>query len=89
MAGAWGYEAGHYDVSVACAERVLLPAIRDVAPQTLVVASGFSCRSQIEQSGVGRTPLHVAQVLRLARGSSVPGLESAGLAAAEFSRRRR
>jgi Fe-S oxidoreductase len=76
MAGAWGYERGHYDVSVACAERVLLPAVRDAAPQTLVVASGFSCRSQIEQLA-GAKPLHIAQVLRLARGRAVPKDERA------------
>jgi FAD/FMN-containing dehydrogenase/Fe-S oxidoreductase len=70
MAGAWGYERGHFDVSLACAERVLLPAVRDAAPQTLLVASGFSCRSQIEQLA-GPKPLHLAQVLRLARGGAV------------------
>jgi FAD/FMN-containing dehydrogenase/Fe-S oxidoreductase len=70
MAGAWGYERAHYEVSVACAERVLLPAVRDAAPQTLLVASGFSCRSQVEQLA-GPKPLHVAQVLRLARGRAV------------------
>ena len=71
MAGAWGYERDHFDVSRACAERVLLPAIRDAAPQTLLVASGFSCRSQIEQLGDAKA-LHVAQVLRLARGHAAP-----------------
>jgi Fe-S oxidoreductase len=76
MAGAWGYERRHYDVSVACAERVLLPAVRDAAPQTLLVASGFSCRSQIEQLA-GAKPLHFAQVLRLARGHAVPNDERA------------
>jgi Fe-S oxidoreductase len=72
MAGAWGYERDHYAVSVACAERVLLPAVRNAAPQTLLVASGFSCRSQIEQLA-GAKALHVAQVLRLARGGAVSG----------------
>jgi Fe-S oxidoreductase len=70
MAGAWGYEADHFEVSRACAERVLLPAVRDAAPQTLLVASGFSCRSQVEQLA-GPKPLHVAQVLRLARGHAL------------------
>jgi FAD/FMN-containing dehydrogenase/Fe-S oxidoreductase len=70
MAGAWGYEADHFEVSRACAERVLLPAVRDAAPQTLLVASGFSCRSQVEQLA-GPRPLHVAQVLRLARGHAI------------------
>jgi FAD/FMN-containing dehydrogenase/Fe-S oxidoreductase len=66
MAGGWGYETGHYDVSIACAERVLLPTVRDAAPETLVVADGFSCRSQIEQAETGRRALHIAQVLALA-----------------------
>jgi hypothetical protein len=72
MAGAWGYEQSHYEVSVACAERKLLPAVRDAAPGTIVVASGFSCRSQLEQLA-GVQALHVGQVLRLARGHGVPG----------------
>jgi FAD/FMN-containing dehydrogenase/Fe-S oxidoreductase len=67
MAGGWGYESGHYDVSVACAERVLLPKVREASTDTLVVADGFSCRSQIEQGGTGRRALHAAQVLALAR----------------------
>jgi FAD/FMN-containing dehydrogenase/Fe-S oxidoreductase len=67
MAGSWGYEADHYDVSQACGERVLYPKVREAAPNTLVVADGFSCKTQIEQ-GVGRKALHVAQVLKLAHG---------------------
>ena len=67
MAGGWGYEAGHYDVSVACAERVLLPKVREASPDTLIVANGFSCRSQIEQAETGRRALHLAEVLKLAR----------------------
>jgi len=73
MAGAWGYEDSHYDVSVACAERVLLPAVRDAAPTTLIVADGFSCRSQIEQLGPGRRAIHLAQALRLARDHGADG----------------
>jgi FAD/FMN-containing dehydrogenase/Fe-S oxidoreductase len=67
MAGSWGYEAAHYEVSQACGERVLFPKIREAATDTLVVADGFSCKTQIEQ-GVGRKALHVAQVLKLAHG---------------------
>jgi hypothetical protein len=67
MAGGWGYERGHYDVSVACAERVLLPKVREASPGTVLVADGFSCRSQIEQAGTGRRALHLAQVVALAR----------------------
>jgi len=67
MAGGWGYETGHYDVSIACGERKLLPEVREADPDTLVITDGFSCRSQIEQTGTGRRALHVAQVLALAR----------------------
>jgi Fe-S oxidoreductase len=68
MAGGWGYESGHYDVSIACGERALLPKVRAAAPDTLLVADGFSCRSQIEQaSNTERRALHAAQVLALAR----------------------
>jgi hypothetical protein len=63
LAGNFGFEAGHYDVSRACGERVLLPAVRDAAPDTWVLADGFSCRTQIEQSGTGRTPVHLAEIL--------------------------
>jgi Fe-S oxidoreductase len=66
MAGAFGYERGvHYRVAVACGERVLLPAVRAADPETLILANGFSCREQIEQS-TGRPTLHLAEVLRMA-----------------------
>jgi FAD/FMN-containing dehydrogenase/Fe-S oxidoreductase len=67
MAGGWGYESGHYDVSIACGERVLLPKIREASTDTLLVADGFSCRSQIEQTGTGRRALHLGQVLAMTR----------------------
>ena len=63
MAGAFGFEEAHYDVSVAIGERALLPEVRKTAPDTLIVADGFSCREQIEQA-TGRRPLHLAEVLR-------------------------
>lgn len=66
MAGSFGYERGErYDVSVAAGERVILPEVRAASPDTLVLADGFSCRSQIE-SGAGRHPLHLAELLALA-----------------------
>jgi Fe-S oxidoreductase len=67
MAGGWGYEQGHYDVSIACGERVLLPKVRDASPDALIVSDGFSCRSQVEQGQTGRRALHAAQVIGLAR----------------------
>jgi FAD/FMN-containing dehydrogenase/Fe-S oxidoreductase len=63
LAGNFGFEAGHYEVSMACAERVLLPAVRAADDETRVLADGFSCRTQIEQSDVGRRPVHLAEVL--------------------------
>jgi FAD/FMN-containing dehydrogenase/Fe-S oxidoreductase len=66
MAGAFGFEKSHYAVSLACGERVLLPAVRAAEADTLVVANGFSCREQIAQT-TGRQALHLAQVLELAQ----------------------
>ncbi|MFB8758831.1 FAD-binding and (Fe-S)-binding domain-containing protein [Streptomyces nigra] len=63
LAGDFGFTKGHYDVSMACAEAGLLPAVRDADAGTLVLADGFSCRTQVDQAGVGRTPLHLAEVL--------------------------
>jgi Fe-S oxidoreductase len=66
MAGSFGYESGErYEVSVAAGERVILPAIRDAAPDTLALADGFSCRGQIHQH-TGREALHLAEVLAMA-----------------------
>jgi Fe-S oxidoreductase len=61
MAGSFGYEAVHYDVSMKMAELSLLPAVRS-APDALIVADGTSCRHQIAD-GSGREALHVARVL--------------------------
>jgi FAD/FMN-containing dehydrogenase/Fe-S oxidoreductase len=62
MAGTFGYEARHHDVSMQMAERTLLPAVRRAPPETLLVADGFSCQHQI-LGGTGRTAVHVARVL--------------------------
>jgi Fe-S oxidoreductase len=65
MAGSFGFEAGKYDVSVKIGERVLLPAVRSAAADTLIITDGFSCYQQIEGL-TGRRPLHIAEVLRMA-----------------------
>jgi Fe-S oxidoreductase len=65
MAGSFGYEAEHYDISMQMAERRLLPAVRAAAPETIIAAAGLSCRQQIAH-GSGRTALHPAQILRAA-----------------------
>lgn len=62
LAGNFGFERGHWDVSVACAEDRLLPAVRDAAPGTQILADGFSCRTQLAQLG-GVRGRHLAQVL--------------------------
>ena len=50
MAGSFGFEAGHYQVSMNVGELVLLPAVRRAAKDTLIIADGFSCREQIRQA---------------------------------------
>jgi Fe-S oxidoreductase len=65
MAGAFGYEAAHYDVSMKMAEQTLLPRVRKAATNELIVADGTSCRHQI-QDGAGRQAIHVARVLQMA-----------------------
>jgi Fe-S oxidoreductase len=65
MAGAFGYDARHYDVSMAMAEAALLPAVRGAGADTVVVADGTSCRHQI-RDGAGREAWHVARVLAAA-----------------------
>ncbi|MET9820996.1 FAD-binding and (Fe-S)-binding domain-containing protein [Streptomyces sp. NPDC006349] len=62
LAGNFGFEDGHYEVSAACAEDQLLPAVREAPDGAVVLADGFSCRTQLEQvAGVrGR---HLAEVL--------------------------
>ncbi|WP_328773628.1 FAD-binding and (Fe-S)-binding domain-containing protein [Streptomyces sp. NBC_00286] len=67
LAGSWGFESGKYGISLDCGEQALLPAVRDAADDCLVVADGFSCKTQIKDAGTGRHALHVAEVMRLAR----------------------
>jgi FAD/FMN-containing dehydrogenase/Fe-S oxidoreductase len=62
MAGPFGFERDKFAVSQALGERVLLPAVRAAAPDTILVADGFSCREQIAQNST-RRPLHFAEVL--------------------------
>jgi FAD/FMN-containing dehydrogenase/Fe-S oxidoreductase len=70
MAGAFGYGKDRFDISRAIGERVLLPAINASAPDTMIIADGFACRSQIRQFCRGRNPLHLAQALNLNSQSS-------------------
>jgi Fe-S oxidoreductase len=69
MAGAFGFERDHFEVSRTVGERLLLPAVRAAAPDTYVVTNGFSCREQITQL-TGRRVWHVAELLAQGLGSS-------------------
>ena len=71
LAGSWGFEAAHYELSMQVGEHALLPAVREAYPTTHVVAGGFSCKTQIEH-GTGRKALHVAEVMALARDGALP-----------------
>jgi Fe-S oxidoreductase len=62
MAGAFGYEKEHYNLSVAVGEMVLFPAVRNASEDTIIVAPGTSCRHQIKD-GTGRMALHPVEVL--------------------------
>ncbi len=63
LAGAFGYEADHYEISKTLAERVLVPAIQRSKPGTIVISDGFSCRSQVRHFCPEARVVHLAQVL--------------------------
>ncbi|HEV2000735.1 MAG TPA: FAD-linked oxidase C-terminal domain-containing protein, partial [Xanthobacteraceae bacterium] len=71
MAGAFGYGADTIDVSLKMGELSLLPAVREAAPDTFVVADGTSCRQQI-RDGAGREAIHVARVLAMSAAAAPP-----------------
>ncbi|GAA2426110.1 FAD-binding and (Fe-S)-binding domain-containing protein [Streptomyces macrosporus] len=71
LAGNFGFERGHYEVSVAAGEQVLLPAVRAASPDTVVLADGFSCRTQIAQQ-TDRRGTHLAQLIARALPSHRP-----------------
>ncbi|MET8559208.1 FAD-binding and (Fe-S)-binding domain-containing protein [Streptomyces flaveolus] len=74
LAGDFGFEKGHFEVSRACAEEQLLPSVRQAPPDTVILADGFSCRTQLDQlAGVrGR---HLAEVLAEALDRRAGGAE--------------
>jgi FAD/FMN-containing dehydrogenase/Fe-S oxidoreductase len=65
MAGSFGFERDHYEISMQIGEHTLLPAVRKTEPDTLVITNGFSCREQIEQ-GTGRQAVTMADVIKMA-----------------------
>ncbi len=62
LAGNFGFEPGHHEVSVACAEEQLLPSLRAAPRDAMIQADGFSCRTQIAQLG-GVRARHLAELL--------------------------
>jgi FAD/FMN-containing dehydrogenase/Fe-S oxidoreductase len=81
LAGNFGVEQGHYDVSVAVAENALLPAVRAAAADTVVLADGFSCRTQLEQLS-DRRGIHLAELFaqHLGTGRADPAMATAAVA---------
>lgn len=74
MAGSFGFERDHYDVSMKVGERVLLPAVRQAPKDVLIVADGFSCRTQIAQA-TDRRALRLADLLEMAVTDGASGPE--------------
>ncbi|GAA1017475.1 dimethylmenaquinone methyltransferase [Acrocarpospora pleiomorpha] len=72
LAGNFGFERGHFALSMACAEYALLPALRQAPDEALILADGFSCRTQIEHAGIGRQALHLAEALKAAWRDALP-----------------
>jgi Fe-S oxidoreductase len=62
MAGSFGYEKEHYDLSMKVGELVLFPAIRQLSDDMIIAASGTSCRHQIKD-GTGKKALHPVEIL--------------------------
>ncbi len=67
LAGSWGFEDGKYEMSMDIGDEALLPAVRDAAADGVIIANGFSCKTQIEAGDTNRRALHVAEVMKLAR----------------------
>ncbi|MFI8186945.1 FAD-linked oxidase C-terminal domain-containing protein [Actinacidiphila glaucinigra] len=73
LAGNFGFERGHYEVSMAVGEQGVLPSVRRAPAEDLVLADGFSCRTQIDQGGTGRRAVHLAEAPAFALDGTVPG----------------
>lgn len=66
-AGSWGIEKGKYDISMDCGEQAILPAVRKSSDNTVMVARGFSCKTQTEQAAIlGAGPGLVVAGMRVA-----------------------
>ncbi|WP_240152021.1 FAD-binding and (Fe-S)-binding domain-containing protein [Streptomyces mobaraensis] len=88
LAGNFGFERGHHDLSMTVGEQGVLPAVRAAGPATYVLADGFSCRTQIEQGGTGRRAMHLAEALALGLDGPAPAEHPEKLGALRPDRRR-
>jgi FAD/FMN-containing dehydrogenase/Fe-S oxidoreductase len=77
MAGGFGFEKDKYAISMRIGELVLLPAVRQAPPRTIIIANGYSCREQIAQT-TERRALHLAQVIEQALAPSGAAVEGNG-----------
>lgn len=76
LAGSWGFETGKYDISMQCGEIGLLPAVRKAACSTVIIANGFSCKTQLDEANLGRHALHCGEVVRIAQKLASPHLRA-------------
>jgi Fe-S oxidoreductase len=73
LAGSWGFESEHHDLSMQIGEEGLFPAVRHASPDAAIVADGFSCRTQLEHAKMGRAAVHIAELIARAQGQSGNG----------------
>jgi len=71
MAGSFGYEAEHYDISMQIGELILFPTVRELSQETVIAAAGTSCRHQI-LDGTGRSAVHPVEILKAAINKAIP-----------------
>jgi FAD/FMN-containing dehydrogenase/Fe-S oxidoreductase len=74
LAGSFGFENGKHDISMKCGEVGFLPAVRKADTDTVIVADGFSCKTQLSHAGIGREALHTAEVIKMARDYGAAGM---------------
>jgi Fe-S oxidoreductase len=73
LAGSFGFEKAHHEISLRIGEHKLMPMVREAAEDAIVIADGFSCKTQVEQM-TDRRPLHTAQVIKMAIDRGVEGV---------------
>ena len=89
LAGSFGFESDHYEVGQQIGELGVLPRVRQAARDTIIIADGFSCQTQIEQGDTGREALHLAQVLQMAVHEGTDGPATDRLPEAHYPKLRR